>query len=68
MKTKDELLAKLKEVESDDRLVKYQPANVQINAPLALIQVDLEAKASTLRWALGMPPVQYPLKKKGAGK
>ncbi len=38
-------------IEGDERL-HYPPANVAINAPLALIQVQLEATQATLRWVL----------------
>ena len=41
-------------IEEDSR---YQsglkhPAEIKINAPLALVQVDMEAKIRTLRWVL----------------
>ena len=52
MKSKEEILAKIKDLEGDDRH-KYEPALVQINAPLALIQVEIQAKIDALMWALG---------------
>jgi len=51
MKSKDEILAKIKELESDERH-KYEPAPVQINAPLALIQVEIQSKIDALMWVL----------------
>ena len=52
MKTKKEIQEKLKEIESDERL-SYPPASIFLNAPLALIQIELETKARTLKWILG---------------
>lgn len=51
MKSKKLIEEKLKEVESDERL-SSPPALVQINAPLALIQVDLKARVQILKWIL----------------
>jgi len=51
MKSNDEILAKIKELESDERHG-YKPALVQINAPLALIQVEIQGKIDALRWVL----------------
>lgn len=51
MKTKEEILSKLSEIDSDERL-HYSPANVFVNAPLALIQVELHASRSMLQWVL----------------
>uniref|UniRef100_A0A6M3M872 Uncharacterized protein n=1 Tax=viral metagenome TaxID=1070528 RepID=A0A6M3M872_9ZZZZ len=51
MKTEKEVEEKLGELLADDRL-SYAPALVDINAPLALIQTDLEAKVTILRWVL----------------
>lgn len=42
---------KLAEIETDDRL-QQAPALVTINAPLALVQVNLQSFASALRWVL----------------
>lgn len=52
MRTEKEIKELLAEIESDERLG-YPVATVQINAPLALAQLSLETRASTLRWALG---------------
>lgn len=51
MKTEKEIKAKLAELKSDERL-SYPPADVFSNAPLALIQVELEAKVKALEWVL----------------
>lgn len=51
MKTKKEIQKKIDEIMQDERL-HYPPANVKVNAPLALIQVDLKAKLATLHWML----------------
>ena len=51
MKTKTEIEKKLKETESDERLG-YPTATVFANAPLALIQTQLETLRSTLKWVL----------------
>lgn len=51
MKTAEEIEAMLLKVTSDERL-SYEPANVFSNAPLALIQTDLEARKHILEWVL----------------
>jgi len=51
MKTEEEIKIKIKEIESDPRY-NYPPALVQINAPLALIQVEMKAEVSALKWVL----------------
>ena len=51
MKTTQEIRSKLDQIISDERL-SYEPANVFINAPLALIQVHLKAQADILHWVL----------------
>lgn len=51
MQTEVEIKKKLKKILSDERL-KYPSANIQINAPLALIQLELETKRDILRWVL----------------
>ena len=58
MKTDEEIRRELEKVEADER-INYPAAAVQINAPLALIQLSLTTKANTLRWALGIPTRQY---------
>lgn len=51
MKNEIEILKKLKEIKDDERL-SYPSANVEINAPLALIQISLEGQISILKWVL----------------
>ena len=51
MKSKQEIKKRLSEILSDERL-HYKPANVQINAPLALIQTALETERDALMWVL----------------
>jgi hypothetical protein len=53
MKNADEILKKLNEVCSDERL-SYEPANVFTNAPLALIQTSLETQRDILQWVLNI--------------
>lgn len=54
-----EMLTRLGELETDDRLVEYSAEHVMVNAPLAIIQITLKAEANTLRWVLGLPQRQY---------
>ncbi len=54
MRTEKEIKKRITEIEADSR---YQsglksPANVIINAPLALIQVSFEAEIKALRWVI----------------
>ena len=51
MKTKAEIKKYLEEIEKDERL-SYPDANVFVNAPLALIQVELKNKIAVLEWVL----------------
>lgn len=62
MKNADAITAKLAELKSDMRLT-YPPANIQINAPLALCQIEAETKIRTLEWVLGLPFSKFPLPK-----
>ena len=45
------IIEEIKLLKSDSRY-KQPPALVEINAPLALIQVGIEAKITALRWVL----------------
>lgn len=63
MRTREEVWLQLAEVEADKRLY-YRAAQVQVNAPLALIQVDLEAQSRALRWCLGMAPRDFEAERK----
>lgn len=60
MKNEHEILKRLAELEADDRLTKYKPANTFSNAPLALIQMGGQREIDTLRWVLGMKPFKFP--------
>jgi hypothetical protein len=52
IKTKDEIKERLAEFKADERY-SYPPAQVHINAPLALIQCQLRAMVYILEWVLG---------------
>ena len=57
MKTKEQILQGIKKIKDDSRMKgygtdEYKPANVQINAPLALIQTNFEGFISALEWVL----------------
>ncbi|KKL58447.1 hypothetical protein LCGC14_2225300 [marine sediment metagenome] len=45
----NEVREKIKEIEEDDRY-KASPALVEINAPLALIQMGFESSLVVLKW------------------
>jgi hypothetical protein len=51
MKTREQILAAIAAIKADSRY-QAKPALVDINAPLALIQTDLEAQIKTLKWVL----------------
>jgi hypothetical protein len=53
VRTEEEIVARLAETMEDERL-SQPPATIQINAPLALIQLGLETRRDTLRWVLGL--------------
>ena len=60
MRTEKEIREKIKELLSDDRYPRTDKCNVSggvatvnINAPLALIQVGLQSKINILTWVLG---------------
>ncbi len=55
MRSEQEVRDSLSRVSGDERLT-YEPVLVQVNAPLALIQVELEARKNVLRWMLGLDP------------
>ena len=58
MKTEKEIRDEIKLIKSDERYG-YAPALVQVNAPLALIQVAMKNRVLMLEWVLDEP------KKKG---
>jgi len=54
MKDDEQIIKRIKEIEEDDR---YQsglehPATIDINAPLALIQMGFESEIRALKWVL----------------
>lgn len=59
---KADMEKELKELKSDGRL-SYPDASVMINAPLALIQVDLKARIHTLEKHLKLPSSKFPLER-----
>ena len=52
MKTQKEIKKELNRILADER-ISYPTAIISINAPLALIQLELETKRDTLKWVLG---------------
>lgn len=52
MRSEAEIRARLAELQADERL-SYWPANICVNAPLALIQVDGNSSTEALRWVMG---------------
>lgn len=60
MKSEQEIRAALVELEADERLTQYKPAQVFSNAPLALIQMAGQNKINMLRWILDMAPFEFP--------
>jgi hypothetical protein len=52
IKTEQEIKDKIVQIETDNRM-KHKKALVFVNAPLALIQCDYQAKIDALKWALG---------------
>jgi hypothetical protein len=51
--SEEEIRRRIKQIEQDSRFDRENPANVQINAPLALQQATMEARLNTLKWLLG---------------
>lgn len=45
----EEVKKRISEIETDDRY-KAEPANVNINAPLALIQMAMKGQIFVLKW------------------
>lgn len=58
------ILEIMEEVLNDERM-QYASASIQINAPLALIQMSKEATLHTCQRILGLPLSQIPLTKAG---
>lgn len=53
MKGKNQVIRKLIEVLKDERFW-YETATISVNAPLALVQLDLGTRAEVLSWVLGI--------------
>jgi len=53
VRNRDEIETMIARIEADKRN-SYPPASTFENAPLALIQVELKAQVSALRWAIGL--------------
>jgi hypothetical protein len=51
-----------------DERYSYPPANVNINAPLALVQVCMKAEAGALSWVLGIEPPKLGPRKNNKGR
>lgn len=56
----EKLLAERETLLADDRLTKYKPAAVMINAPLALEQCAMGAKLHLIERILGLPLTKLP--------
>lgn len=54
MRTKEEVITQLEHILNDERFW-YKPALVDVNAPLALIQVGLTERFLILCWMLEKP-------------
>ena len=54
MKSEVEIRAKIGEIEDDDRYQagRIKPATVVENAPLALVQLEMEATVAALTWVM----------------
>ena len=54
MKTTEEIKQRIAVIENDDRYISGQehPATIDVNAPLALIQLSLEVELKALKWIL----------------
>lgn len=52
---------RIAELKSDSRLT-YDAANIQTNAPLALIQVSLKARIHELEDMIGADRTEFPIK------
>ena len=58
MQTEEQVMARLVELEKDER-IHYPVARVDVNAPLALIQIALVTEAQALRRILELKPRKY---------
>jgi hypothetical protein len=63
MKTKEEIQKRINEIMADKR-IHYPAANVIVNAPLALVQIELKAEVRTLCWVCGVDTPPFHKEKK----
>lgn len=62
MKSKAEIKSKIEQLVKDhDHLLKGGRATIQINAPRALMQLDVMARIGTLYWVIGEKMPQFEL-------
>jgi hypothetical protein len=54
MRTEQEIRDRIRELERDPRHA-YPPANVAVNAPIALEQISIRSQIAILRWVLENP-------------
>ncbi len=64
MRTEAEIRARLAKIDADERY-HYPPADTDVNAPLALVQVSMAATANALAWVLGIEPPRSGPRRKG---
>lgn len=60
---KQKILDRIAELKDDERLT-YNTATIQVNAPLALIQLSKKAAIHELEGILGIERTKFPLPKK----
>jgi len=60
MKTVEEISKRIVHIEADSRYQsgQEQPATIDENAPLALIQLSMESEIKALRWVLGTKDIK----------
>lgn len=58
MQSPDKIQQRIDEILADERL-SYPAANIQINAPLALIQLSMEVELHTLQRVLQVPLTNF---------
>lgn len=58
MQTEKEILKRIKEIKSDERL-SYESADIFSNAPLALIQLSMKTELHTLEKVLQIPLTNF---------
>lgn len=51
--TEEQIRERLTQIDADERY-HYEPANVEVNSPLALEQVAMKSEAQALSWVLGI--------------